>query len=91
MPMSHDDLKDIRAKYWISEEPPNEDDSKDNEDDMRSKLDQTAEKVESLLQHVETLRQKDEERQKKMDSVLTLAEQLLTKQTKPERRTQFFS
>ena len=89
--MSHDDLKDIRAKYWISEEPPNDDDSDYNEEDMKSKLDQTAKKVESLLQHVETLRQKDEERQKKMDSVLTLAEQLLTKQTKPERCTQFFS
>ena len=91
MPISHDDLKDIRAKYWISEEPPSEDDTADNEEDMKSKLDKTAEKVESLLKHVETLRQKDEERQKKMDSVLTLAEQLITKQTKPERRTQFFS
>ena len=44
MPISPDDLKDIRAKYWVTEEE-GSDDNGDGGGDMRTKVEETAEKV----------------------------------------------
>ena len=74
LPISDRNLKEIKATYWRTTSQEASENTTDKVNDIENKLD-------SLLKSVENLKQKEEEREKKLESLIALTEKPITMQT----------
>ena len=74
LPISDYDLKEIRAKYWKTAP------ETIITDEGRGIDTETLEKIESLLNFSQALQAEDEKRQRKLETLMNLAETLIKKQ-----------
>ena len=77
LPISDRNLKEIKATYWrtVSQDPP---------ENTAEKVINVENKLDTLLKSVENMKRKDEERERKLESLISLTEKLISMRTDSE-------